>query len=712
MSTENKEDQALDQNNITDSSNTYQKSITKDAEGNILEPYKDPQNDKQYASTPKTTTDTTKSNTGTGLEAALGTEYSWETKAKDRASLDYESQVLQTKKDYLTNRQELESQGQQMQEQAAMQKYSQNQSNEKAGWTGGYVLDTERQMAYLKQTIQSQMYGAMELQKYGYDTALAAARLAYDTQKYDLALEYYNTALQVAVTEAEMTGYYLSPEAKEMLNQYSIASTKLNNGEGSEREEAILKSVNDWFESNGISKEGRITTAQLLQEMSASKQIFENYDMDAIDQKTYTIDKDSAFKLDANGEWTMNKDGTADTFSWNDMSAEEILAYIKTSDLARDQYYSRLDRTVNELETGFTDWCVSNGYANKDEEGKITGFSPDDYNSIFKNYLASKGENLLQSELDKFKNSKPEDINDLLINWKCDLKLPDGTEIILSLEPAKGVKVGEELLTKEGFVRDYQGYVVTEGEGDNAQSYLKPCKDIEILHTVIKSNPELNAILELSQLDITSGSFEDELHEIFSSISTGATVTGATVGSFFGPLGTLAGGAIGAGASSLVENFVDIGGNYETSQYYKQQVEDLTKVINKFEECLGEENLKLLEDANKKYNELSDRDRSLLPANEQETLKFAHTLISGLENYKSALEYAEDRDSNMFDNPWDYIGDNWEADFEDIWSDGYQLGDIIDSGVTAVVDTLETVGAVVVGGVNWVWKGIKKLKFW
>ena len=208
----------------TNVNTTAQAPITKDENGNILEQYRDTQTDK-YSTQPITTTEPAKSNTGSGLDEATDLfNYSWETKAEDRAKADYKAAVLESKTNYLTNRQEIESQGQTFQQQIDMQKYSQNQSNEKAGWTGGYILDTERQMSYLKQGIQSQMYGAMELQKYGYDTSLAAARLAYDTNKYDLALEYYNTALSRAVSEAEITGYYVSPEVTEHLNQYSIAS--------------------------------------------------------------------------------------------------------------------------------------------------------------------------------------------------------------------------------------------------------------------------------------------------------------------------------------------------------------------------------------------------------------------------------------------------------------------------------------------------------
>ena len=144
---------------------TQDPMVTLNKNGSIKEQYTNDNNTSEYATSPNTTTPTNKSNTGSGIDAALGTEYSWDTKASERANLDYEAAVLESKSNYLTNRQELESQGQQLQQQVDMQKYSQNQSSEKAGWTGGYVLDTERQMEYLKQTIQSQMYGQMELQK-------------------------------------------------------------------------------------------------------------------------------------------------------------------------------------------------------------------------------------------------------------------------------------------------------------------------------------------------------------------------------------------------------------------------------------------------------------------------------------------------------------------------------------------------------------------
>lgn len=328
--------------NPTDINATAQAPITKGDDGLILDDYA-MQNESgkvidntKYSNKPNTSINPDKSNTGSGLSSATITnsdgtkeslDYSWDTKASERANLDYKSAVLESKSNYLTNRQELESQGQQLQQQVDMQQYSQNQSNEKAGWTGGYVLDTERQMAYLKQTIQSQMYGQMELQKYGYDTSLAAARLAYDTNKYDLALEYYNTALSRAVSEAEITGYYISPEVSEMLNQYSIASQALNNGENTERNEQIIKSVYDWFEANGISKQGVETMVhqEFILSLKEAAINVANFKENSV---VYQQDLDSFGKIDENGNLTYT-DGynSVEFIHFNELSNEEILKY-------------------------------------------------------------------------------------------------------------------------------------------------------------------------------------------------------------------------------------------------------------------------------------------------------------------------------------------------------------------------------------------------
>lgn len=487
--------------NPTDQEKTMTAPITKDAEGNILEQYQDTQNDKQYASAPNTSTPSQNSATGSGLEAALGSDYSWNTKAEERAGLDYEAKVLDTKKTYLTNRQELESQGQQMQEQVAMQKYSQNQSSEKAGWTGGYILDTERQMSYLKETIQSQMYGQMELQKYGYDTSLAAARLAYDTSKYDLALQYYNDALQRAVTEAEITGYYVSPEASEMLNEYSIASSILNDETASEEDKAradkILSSVYKWFEDNGISKQGVETYSHLVEErthrMSVEKTL--NY----IDTANKQISTDVFTKVDAQGNAIFNEDGTTvTTVNFSQMSHQDIVDYISGNETATQQYYGFLDTKITaETEAQFEDWLISKGAMTKNDDDSYSTKEGVDYEEYLYSFLQSS--QIYKDLVEDLVGA--EDINasalyDLYTNWDFQIVLPDGTSITKSFKELDDAKQKAKNVATSGSLQDLTN---KNAEGEYTVDF-KPTKQ----NTSLNGNTVETVYIKDSNLIFTS----------------------------------------------------------------------------------------------------------------------------------------------------------------------------------------------------------------
>ena len=59
--------------------NEQDKMITQDENGVISNQYANENDASQYATSPNTTTPTNKSNTGSGIDSALGTEYSWDT---------------------------------------------------------------------------------------------------------------------------------------------------------------------------------------------------------------------------------------------------------------------------------------------------------------------------------------------------------------------------------------------------------------------------------------------------------------------------------------------------------------------------------------------------------------------------------------------------------------------------------------------------------
>lgn len=435
-------------NDITDSSSGIDKN------------FQDKDDPTKYSSTPNTTTNPSKSNTGSGLTAAEGTEYSWNEKAEERAGLDYQSAVLESKSNYLANRQQIESQAQEAQNQFAMKQYSQNQSNEKAGWTGGYILDTDRQVEYLKATIQAQMYGQMELQKYGYDTSLAAARLAYDTNKYDLALEYYNTALSRAVSEAEITGYYVSPETSEMLDEYSIASKILNDEtstqEDKDRANSVLNAVYKWFEDNGISKQGVETYSHIVEERTYKMSL--ESALEYINEANKQIDSNTFTKVDADGNISVSDDGTTvETINFNTASTEEILAYINGNEKATQQYYGYLDTKITgETETQFKTWLISNNLLTEAEDGSYKTVSGTDYEKALYQFInTSDIYSSLVEQVESLQGEEATELYDTLINWDFDISLPDGTSIRKSFKELEEEKIKDDNKITGGKIQDY-----------------------------------------------------------------------------------------------------------------------------------------------------------------------------------------------------------------------------------------------------------------
>ena len=463
---------------------------TQDDDLVIKNEYANPNDASQYATSPNTTTDAANSKTGSGASAPevnLGVDesgnpikeqlkYSWESKAEDRADLSYQSDVLTAKSNMLENRQNLEAQGQQYQDQVAMDQYSKNQSAEKAGWTGGYVLDTERQMNYLKQTIQSQMYGQMELQKYGYNTSLAAARLAYDTNRFDLALEYYNTALSRAVSEAEITGYYVSPEASEMLDQYSMASRTMNDETASEEEkqraDKILAAVYEWFEANGISKNGVETYQHLVEERTHRLSVEQT--LEYINQANKQIDSNTFSRVDANGNTIFSGDGSSvETINFNTIDQQELLNYISQNNTAKQQYYGYLDgKITQETQVQFNNWLIAKGLMNKSEDGKT--YTPKDnvdYKSKLFEFISSSGiYDELKQQLESADPKTALALYTVFTEWDFEISLPDGTSFITTFNDLENERLNARLPSGYEKVEniDEDTYVIV---GDSYKKY-------------------------------------------------------------------------------------------------------------------------------------------------------------------------------------------------------------------------------------------------
>ena len=294
-------------------------------------------------------------------------DFSWNTDATAKAETTYKTDTESVKQNYLTNRQTLEQNAVNYQAQADMMKYQNNQNAEKVGWTGGYVLDQNRQMEYLKASIQAQMYGAMELQKYGYDSALAAARLSYDLNQQEYAHQYYQEAVQNALNEAQITGTYFSAETKDMMNQLRVAELKANDSSLSENERTratkLIETINNWFEENGVSKAGTTTLQKWQAEQSNSLEwaqynwnvynaALESAKTDIQNNATafirYTLDENGNPKID----YTDGYDGEVRTIDMNNMTAEQLIGYViqnnSVNSKAKEQVQSYLDYLYND----------------------------------------------------------------------------------------------------------------------------------------------------------------------------------------------------------------------------------------------------------------------------------------------------------------------------------------------------------------------------
>lgn len=347
---------------------------------------------------------------GAGTKAAIDTTYSWDKTATSMAQNQYQQDVLAKKQEALTNRQTIESNAQAYQQQADMMKYTQQQAAEKVGWAGGYVLDQNRQMDYLKASIQAQMYGAMELQKYGYDSALAAARLSYDLNQQQFAQQYYEQAVSQALSEAQLTGTYFSAETKDMMAQRDVAEQVLKEfvdetgnikiPEGTqlnqEQQQAlnIYNNIKDWFNANNVSDAGVKTLAAWQAEESNNlawtefKWTQQQAALQATKEDLLT-NPDKVIQVDNEGNTIFKEDGTVAVFDFSTKSAAEWIEYGSSNTVAKEQVYGHIESIINQtaLEYSEKDTSITQEELVEKLQDAITKYLGDEAsNDFFKDY--------------------------------------------------------------------------------------------------------------------------------------------------------------------------------------------------------------------------------------------------------------------------------------------------------------------------------------
>lgn len=272
----------------------------------------------QTYTTNKTNTGTTKETVkDSGIGAMLGQSsseglmHSWDKEAKQYADKLYQQGKAEAESEYSVKASELKTEAQTSQEDLEMQKYTNAQTADKLGWTGGYVLDQQRQMSVLKAGIQAQLFNTQELNRLGLESSLAAARLNADLKNQELAHQYYQDAVTNAINTANVTGYYLSPEASDYLVQQRAAEQIMATSDPNSAEYAKAQNVYNFVENyfsgeNGLTKQGTKTLAlmshELQQEQFAleKKQLEISYIMASKQSTEYTEGKAGLY-YDASG---------------------------------------------------------------------------------------------------------------------------------------------------------------------------------------------------------------------------------------------------------------------------------------------------------------------------------------------------------------------------------------------------------------------------
>lgn len=272
-------------------------------------------------------TDLPLGNVGQYYNEQVPLQTTFEKKAESMAGKQFNQNVGQVEQTAVRGATELQTQGQQMQTQLSLGEYMRDQSAEKAGWTGGYMLDQAQKGEYLKTTIQSQLYGAQELQKYGLESQLEAARLAYDLGKEQLALQYYNEAYQKALTEAQMFGYYVAPETRDMFNQYQAAITAKNANPDDANAQRIIDTVEQFYGKENLTPADIRTFSQTTLEMQQIMGARFDAAMAAIEDspsKFLVKNEDGTYATDSLGNYI--------TLDFADIAKNDLMTYLETDD--------------------------------------------------------------------------------------------------------------------------------------------------------------------------------------------------------------------------------------------------------------------------------------------------------------------------------------------------------------------------------------------
>jgi len=229
--------------------------------------------------------------------------------AREQALLMQSRDMITAEQNAIASRANIERNAARGQEQALLGEYSTQQTIEKMGWTGGYRTDAETQMSYLRASISSDLYGQMELQRLGYETALEQARINFSLNNIQLANEYMNQQWQIEFQRANITGELISPIDRENVNQFRAADTIIKAEEGTYTAEQVAKAqqvysqILEWYNAEGLGQEG-LAALYEISTLTRNAQQFEmnQAQLDQIELNMTLSVQSAAREIQADGE--------------------------------------------------------------------------------------------------------------------------------------------------------------------------------------------------------------------------------------------------------------------------------------------------------------------------------------------------------------------------------------------------------------------------
>ena len=176
-------------------------------------------------------------------KATDNSEYSWNKLAAEMSQTTYDQEANQYRAESIAAKQEIDAAAASAWNNYFAAEYSARQTQDKMGWSGGQKQASDLQVQFLQAESAANMYTQDEMQRYGVESKLSIARMYADANQKALALDYYQDAVNQAVSEANLTGYYVPPEASEMFVQQDLAEKILADNTASADAKARAKSV-------------------------------------------------------------------------------------------------------------------------------------------------------------------------------------------------------------------------------------------------------------------------------------------------------------------------------------------------------------------------------------------------------------------------------------------------------------------------------------